>query len=159
VNARRPSAAAAAPPWSAHDTPLTPPPRFARGRSLDRARTDRALLRRYHDERDPVDQKLLVERFLPLARDLASRYRCDGASLDDLVQVACVGLVQALNRFDPERGVAFSSFAVPTILGELRRYLRDSTWSIHAPAVCRSARCGSTGPSPSSRATCTASPR
>ena len=75
----------------------------------------------------------LIESHLPLARALANRYRHRYDSADDLVQVASVGLVKAADRFDPERGFAFSSFAVPTILGELRRYFRDATWDVRPP--------------------------
>ena len=70
---------------------------------------------------------------MPLARSLAGRFRTTRAPQEDLFQVACLGLVKAVDRFDPERGVNFSSFAVPTILGELRRYLRDRTWRLHVP--------------------------
>jgi RNA polymerase sigma-B factor len=74
-----------------------------------------------------------VARYLPLARRLARRYRHTGEPVEDLEQVACIGLLHAIDRFDPARGTAFSSFAVPTILGELRRYFRDRTWAMHVP--------------------------
>ena len=94
---------------------------------------ERILLRRYAADRDPAVREELVQRFMPLARRLASRYRGDREPLDDLVQVASLGLVKALDRFDPERGVAFSSYAVPTILGELKRHFRDRGWSVRVP--------------------------
>ena len=75
----------------------------------------------------------LAERYLPMARTLALRYRKSGEPLEDLFQVASVGLVMAMKRWDPDRGIAFSTFAVPTILGELRRYFRDSTWAVRPP--------------------------
>ena len=94
---------------------------------------DRALLERYVEGRDPVDRDRLVERFLPLARGLARRYQRSGEPFDDLFQVACLGLVKAIDRFDLSRDVAFSSYAVPTILGEIRRYFRDRTWPVRVP--------------------------
>jgi RNA polymerase sigma-B factor len=75
----------------------------------------------------------MITRYLPLARSLAGRYRATDEPFEDLVQVASVGLVNAVDRFDPERGTAFSSFAVPTILGELRRHFRDRTWALRVP--------------------------
>ncbi len=99
----------------------------------DRAQQDRALFARYLDRRDPIDREVLVERFLPLARQLARRYQRAEEPFDDLFQVACLGLVKAIDRFDLSRDVAFSSYAVPTILGEIKRYFRDKTWSVRVP--------------------------
>jgi RNA polymerase sigma-B factor len=104
-----------------------------RGLDSRRAWKDRALFERYVDERDPVDRQLVIERFLPLARQLAGRYRRAAEPFDDLFQVACVGLIKAIDRFDLERETAFSTYAVPTILGELKRYFRDRTWSVRVP--------------------------
>ena len=102
-------------------------------RASDRAVEDRELFRRYRDENDPVDRDALVARFLPLARQLAGRYRHAHEPFDDLFQVACMGLINAIDRFDVERGIAFSSYAVPTILGEIKRHFRDRSWSVHVP--------------------------
>ena len=98
-----------------------------------RAHEDRRLLERYHHEADPAAREALVERFLPLARQLARRYQRAGEPLDDLIQVASLGLLKAIERFDPARETAFSSFAVPTILGELKRHFRDKGWSVRVP--------------------------
>jgi RNA polymerase sigma-B factor len=106
-----------------------PPPEPA----SDRASDDRRLFERYADERDPVDRDAIVERFLPLARQLAARYQRPEEPFDDVFQVACFGLVKAVDRFDAERGVAFSSYAVPTILGEIKRHFRDRTWAVRVP--------------------------
>jgi RNA polymerase sigma-B factor len=94
---------------------------------------DRTLLRRYRDNGDERAREELLERYLPLARRLAARYRHTQEPSDDLIQVASAGLVAAIERFDPERGTAFSSFAVPTVLGELKRYFRDHGWFVHVP--------------------------
>jgi RNA polymerase sigma-B factor len=99
----------------------------------NRARDDRRLLERYHREGDPAAREALVERFLPLARQLARRYQRGAEPLDDLIQVASLGLLKAIDRFEPERPSAFSSFAVPTILGELKRHFRDRGWSVRVP--------------------------
>jgi RNA polymerase sigma-B factor len=98
-----------------------------------RADEDRRLLLRYHRHNDPAAREALVQRFLPLARQLARRYQHGGEPLDDLVQVASLGLLKAIDRFEPSRETAFSSFAVPTILGELKRHFRDRGWSVRVP--------------------------
>jgi RNA polymerase sigma-B factor len=79
----------------------------------------------------------LVTRFLPLARRLAHRYQSSGEPLDDLVQVASLGLVKAIDRFDQDRGVSFTTYAVPTISGELKRHFRDNSWAVHVPRGMR----------------------
>jgi RNA polymerase sigma-B factor len=98
-----------------------------------RAREERRLLERYHREGDTAAREALVERFLPLARQLARRYQRGSEPLDDLIQVASLGLLKAIDRFEPDRPTAFSSFAVPTILGELKRHFRDRGWSVRVP--------------------------
>jgi RNA polymerase sigma-B factor len=103
------------------------------GRGAARALEDRRLLLRYHSEGEVAAREQLVERFLPLARQLARRYQHGGEQLDDLVQVASLGLLKAIDRFDPGRETAFSSFAVPTVLGELKRHFRDKGWAVRVP--------------------------
>jgi RNA polymerase sigma-B factor len=98
-----------------------------------RTREDRRLLIRLHHHGDQAAREALVQRFLPLARQLARRYQHGGEQLDDLIQVASLGLLKAIDRFDPARETAFSSFAVPTILGELKRHFRDKGWSVRVP--------------------------
>jgi RNA polymerase sigma-B factor len=89
------------------------------------------LWRRWHRDRDGDARNELIVRFMPLARKLARRYAHGGEALEDLVQVASVGLTKAVDRFEPERGIAFASYAIPTIVGELKRHLRDCGWSLH----------------------------
>lgn len=89
------------------------------------------LFRRCQREGDCAAREALVRQFLPLARKLARRYAQSSEPYEDLVQVASLGLVKAIDQFEPDRGVDFPGFAIPTILGELRRYFRDGTWSVH----------------------------
>ena len=94
---------------------------------------DRRLFTRLRAEGSASDRERAVRQYLPLARGLAHRYWYTGEPMEDLEQVACVGLLNAIDRFDPDLGTRFSSFAVPTILGELRQHFRDRTWALRAP--------------------------
>jgi RNA polymerase sigma-B factor len=91
------------------------------------------LLGRYHHQGDLRRRDTLAEEMLPLARALAGRYAGRGEPLDDLVQVACVGIMKAIEGFDLEREVRFSSYATPTVLGEIKRHFRDKTWAVRVP--------------------------
>jgi RNA polymerase sigma-B factor len=94
---------------------------------------DDDLLAVYDEDRNPAAREELVKRFLPFARKLALRYVHSREPLDDLVQVASVGLLNAIERFEPGRGKKFTSFAAPTIVGELKRHFRDKGWTVHVP--------------------------
>lgn len=107
-----------------HDARRTPVPQLSESASL---------MARWHDHADREAREELFDRFLPLARRLAARYSNPHEPLEDLVQVASVGLLGAIDRFDPDRGVGFPAFAIPTILGELKRYFRNTGWSVHVP--------------------------
>jgi RNA polymerase sigma-B factor len=109
------------------------PRRRAARRQTDRRR-ERADFRAYADHRDHEARDRLIRAYLPLADSTARRFDRGGrVPLDDLKQIAALGLLKALQRYDPDHGAAFSSFAVPTIEGEIRRYFRDATWSVRLP--------------------------
>jgi RNA polymerase sigma-B factor len=96
------------------------------------------LFRRLRDQdpQSPVRRALrdeLVQRHLPLVHFLARRFRDRGEALADLVQVATIGLIKAVDRFDPERGVEFTTFATPTVVGEIKRHFRDRAWAVRVP--------------------------
>ena len=94
---------------------------------------EQALLRCYSQTRAAELRDELVKRFMPLARSLAMRYRRRSESLDDLIGVANLGLVKAIDGYDPARGTPLTAYAVPTILGELRRHFRDHVWNVRLP--------------------------
>ena len=112
-------------PRSLETLRLPPEPRTRDG--------ERDLLNRFAETRDPKLREEIVERFMPFARSLALRYRGGGESVEDLIQVACVGLLKAIDRYDPEKRSDFVAFAAPTILGELRHHFRDRSWSVRLP--------------------------
>ena len=107
-------------------------PKTYQSQDLPRTRHDRWLLERMANG-DPSAREALAERFLPLAHKLARRYSGGRDTYDDVFQVACLGLLKAIDGFDVTREVAFSSYAVPTIVGELKRYFRDRTWTVRPP--------------------------
>jgi RNA polymerase sigma-B factor len=96
-------------------------------------RRERRLFSRLYDPADPVDTEVVMLRYRPLARHAVVPFRRSGEPLEDLVQIAHLGLLKAIRRFDPDRGCRFSSFAMPTMRGELRRHFRDATWFVHVP--------------------------
>ena len=112
---------------------MTAPVAASRGPNRQDRATDEARMRRYGATRDPEDREWLIERYLPLARHVAARYRGGSEPIEDLEQVASLALVKAIDRFDASRGTSFSSYAVPTISGELRRHFRDHTWALRVP--------------------------
>jgi RNA polymerase sigma-B factor len=114
--------------------PQTPPQATDRGRTKA---VEAHLLRRYAGTGDPRIKSELVERLMPLARSMALRYRGGSEPLEDLVQVASLGLVKAIEGFDPDRGRPFTAYAIPTMLGELRRHFRDHVWSVHLPRALK----------------------
>jgi RNA polymerase sigma-B factor len=110
---------------------MTSRPLPARG--VDRMIRERSRFAQYRRSRDPSLREELVVQHLPLAKHLARRYSRGIDEQSDLEQVASVGLLKAIERFDPDRGVTFTSYAVPTIVGELKRYFRDRGWSVRLP--------------------------
>ena len=94
---------------------------------------EKQLFIAYHRTRDPRARDVLVELYLPLARSLARRYRRSSEPLEDLQQVACLALVKAVDGFDPTRDTAFSSYAVPSIAGAIKRHFRDFGWTLRMP--------------------------
>jgi RNA polymerase sigma-B factor len=107
-------------------------PTLPRERGTDRV-DESVAFREYRRTGDRALRDALFEQMMPLAHQVALRYQASQEPLDDLLQVARLGLLKAVERFDPDRGVRFSSYAVPTIAGELKRHFRDTSWSLHLP--------------------------
>ena len=122
AEARRAAAAAT------RDLPGTPKGKLA----WDKART-RELFRLYKQEGDEDARGELVMSHLNLVRFLASKFKNRGEPLDDLIQVGTIGLIKAIDRFDPDRGLEFTTYATPTVLGEIKRHFRDKGWSFRVP--------------------------
>jgi RNA polymerase sigma-B factor len=99
--------------------------------------TDNEGFRRYRASRDRAERNRLIEEHRWLAVHCARRFVGKGEPVDDLVQVAMLGVLKAVERFDPDYGATFATFAVPTITGELRRHFRDTTWAVHVPRRAR----------------------
>lgn len=94
---------------------------------------EKELLRRIHEEGDGHAREELITRYLPLVRSLARRFSSRGQAMEDLIQVGSIGLIKAIDRFDINRGVELSTYATPTILGEIKRYFRDKGWAVKVP--------------------------
>ena len=99
----------------------------------ERSVSDKALLRRYHEQGDLQAREELIEQYLSLVRSLARRYSYRGEQLEDLVQIGAIGLIKAIDRFDLERGVELTTYATPNIIGEIKRHFRDKGWSVRVP--------------------------
>lgn len=93
----------------------------------------RALFRKYKEDNDKQTRDILIEKHLYIAEILSKKYSNRGIDYDDIYQVACIGLIYAIDRYDIEKGYEFSSFATPTIIGEIKKYFRDKGWTIRVP--------------------------
>lgn len=113
--------------------PESPPEERLKAAAPNGASGEEALFRLVRSTGDAAARERLIQGYLPLARGLAARYRASSESFDDLIQVASLGLVKAVDRFDPEKGTSFEAYAAPTILGELKRHFRDRVLPIHIP--------------------------
>ena len=96
-------------------------------------KSDKVLLRRYHEHGDVAAREQLIEQYMSLVRSLASRYSYRGEQLEDLVQIGAIGLIKAIDRFDLDRGVELTTYATPNIIGEIKRHFRDKGWSVRVP--------------------------
>jgi RNA polymerase sigma-B factor len=111
--------------------------RAGRGHRSRTRPASRELLREYHVRRDHTIRERLIREHLPLVRWLARRFSGRGEEFEDLVQVGSIGLISAIDRFEPDRGVDLAAFAIPTIAGEMQRHLRDRVWPIKTPRRLR----------------------
>lgn len=93
----------------------------------------RALFRDYKENKDKETRDKLIEKHLYIAEILSKKYSNRGIDFDDIYQVACIGLIYAIDRYDIDKGYEFSSFATPTIIGEIKKYFRDKGWTIRVP--------------------------
>jgi RNA polymerase sigma-B factor len=112
------------------------PARRRKSRPFSRAEL-RRLFERYHETKDPTAREALILAHRGLASYLAAKFADRAEPHEDMTQVAQVGLINAVDRYDPSRGIEFSTFATPTIVGEIRRHFRDKLWSIHVPRRMR----------------------
>jgi len=112
---------------------IEPADKATQGRLSWNKRHTRELFRRYREDGDELARDELVSSYLKLVRFLASKFRNRGEPIDDLVQVGTIGLIKAIDRFDLERNVEFTTYATPTIVGEIKRHFRDKGWAIRIP--------------------------
>ena len=118
-------------------------PAQARRRSASASReTVHTLLREYREQGDLRARERLIQQYMPLVKSLARRHSMRGELYEDLVQVGCIGLIKAVDRFDPQRRVEFGAFAIPNVAGEIKRYLRDRGWPIRIPRRLQELRPG-----------------
>jgi RNA polymerase sigma-B factor len=115
----------------------------ARRRSAGASRESvHTLLREYREEGNLRSRERLIQQYMPLVKSLARRHSMWGEQYEDLVQVGCIGLIKAVDRFDPQRRVEFGAFAIPNVAGEIKRYLRDRGWPIRIPRRLQELRPG-----------------
>ena len=131
------------PPVAESASPPVRPARPTQRRSPRGSReTARTLLREYHERGNLRARERLIQQYMPLVKSLARRYSMRGEQYEDLVQVGCIGLIKAVDRFDPERRAEFGAFAIPNVAGEIQRYLRDRGWPIKVPRRLQELRPG-----------------
>jgi len=114
----------------------------ARSSARGRRETTQTLLREYHERGDLIARERLIQQYMPLVKSLARRHSMRGEQYEDLVQVGCIGLIKAVDRFDLERRVDFGAFAIPNVAGEIKRYIRDRGWPIRVPRRLQELRPG-----------------